>query len=339
MSIKNFVCSKCKKVFHSKYNLERHINRKTPCDYSVELKCDKCGKEFSTKFNYGRHIKRKTDCSNNVQLEVEREKTKQQEAKIKQEEEKTKRELEKIKLKAEMELKKMEKELELKQKEIELRTLKTLEIEQAKTERKEKTPQIINNIQNITIQNNFIQYIENKYVTEKVITLNSDRFRKLIKKIFEYYIAKKIPYNCNLCNVSKTAEEFTIIFFKLLFNNETRPFLKCMFYNRDLDTFFGIFDKFSLEDNKNKEVKKIDFEKYVEPIIKPIIIELFKSISEYFKQNDLYQSILDDGYKKFIDITQGKSEILNSLENIAKCILYDDDIITEKEFSEKYENL
>lgn len=50
-------CVKCHKIFK---NLEKHINRKIPCDRI--FKCPKCGKKFNTKYNYNRHINRKTSC-------------------------------------------------------------------------------------------------------------------------------------------------------------------------------------------------------------------------------------------------------------------------------------
>lgn len=54
-------CPKCKKQFDSKYNLGRHLNRKTPCETIVEsndrseFKCHFCKRIMSSKRNLKRH--------------------------------------------------------------------------------------------------------------------------------------------------------------------------------------------------------------------------------------------------------------------------------------------
>ena len=57
-----FACEKCGNTFSSKYNLERHVNRKTPCEPIIEKKreldfsCVYCNREFSRKQNLRRHM-------------------------------------------------------------------------------------------------------------------------------------------------------------------------------------------------------------------------------------------------------------------------------------------
>ncbi len=54
-------CKGCKKVFDTKYQYERHINRKTPCDKG-DLQCPKCELVFNNRTLYNRHMNRKTPC-------------------------------------------------------------------------------------------------------------------------------------------------------------------------------------------------------------------------------------------------------------------------------------
>jgi len=57
-----FQCEKCGNTFSSRFNLERHLNRKTPCDPIIEKKkeldfsCIYCNREFSRKQNLRRHL-------------------------------------------------------------------------------------------------------------------------------------------------------------------------------------------------------------------------------------------------------------------------------------------
>jgi uncharacterized C2H2 Zn-finger protein len=58
----SFTCEKCDKTFDRKIDLERHVNRKTPC--YTELKCERCFKSFLRLSNYKQHMNRKTPCYN-----------------------------------------------------------------------------------------------------------------------------------------------------------------------------------------------------------------------------------------------------------------------------------
>lgn len=56
-----FKCTKCCKLFTCQFNLNAHVNKKTPC-FSEEIntdgiKCDFCNNTFSTQSNLNRHIK------------------------------------------------------------------------------------------------------------------------------------------------------------------------------------------------------------------------------------------------------------------------------------------
>ncbi len=333
-----FICDKCKKEFYSKFNLERHHNRKTPCFIS-ETTCTRCLQEFKSVYLLEKHMKKKIPCKsykkrdknlqldsassnkNNtkvqIKLEIEKEKTIQKEIDAKKEE---------MRMQHEKEMKLLDLEI------LKLRTEKNLEIENKKTERKEKTAHVINNIETINIQNNFIQHIENKYIVDNMHTIDSPHFRSEnnLKKIFNKYITNS-EFNCYLYSLCKTAEEFTILFLRILFNNEALPKIKFMFYNKDLGNFYGIFKQLSNEENK-KEVKQIEYEKYIDPILRPIVLELYRILEDYFVKSDNTPSTSDEDYHKFLDITQNRMEGLNQLKNMAKDILYENNIISKDEY-------
>lgn len=44
-----FACPKCYKIFRDNHDLQKHINRKIPCDKDHTIRCDKCKREFSCK--------------------------------------------------------------------------------------------------------------------------------------------------------------------------------------------------------------------------------------------------------------------------------------------------
>lgn len=62
-------CSKCNKEFETNYKLNRHNDRKIPCDNVI--KCNKCEKIFKTTQQLQNHIKRKIPCeSASIQLKI-----------------------------------------------------------------------------------------------------------------------------------------------------------------------------------------------------------------------------------------------------------------------------
>ncbi len=250
-------CTKCKKKFVSQYLLDKHINREIPCDQ--EIKCEKCGKIFEKKVYLERHMKRKTPCitiNQNIklsQLEIEKEKTKRE---IEKEKEKTRRELEKLKLKSELEIIKINKESENKQKEIELKMNKSLEIEKAKTDRKEKTASIINNINtqniNIEVTNNINNIFDAK------IVLNSDKFKtKDVSHLFESINNPKIIEQ--LCKDNDSLTNLLANIIKIAYNNDNNPESRYFIHNKPSNHFL-------IADEKTGEYKIVDYneiEKYI----------------------------------------------------------------------------
>ncbi len=56
-------CFKCFKKFDTKFNLERHLNRKTPCNEKKEDNiCNICEKEFKSKTGLDYHKNKKNPC-------------------------------------------------------------------------------------------------------------------------------------------------------------------------------------------------------------------------------------------------------------------------------------
>lgn len=53
-------CTKCNNTFNSTYVLEKHLNRKTPCD--IILQCTRCDKVFKTTRELNSHANRKFPC-------------------------------------------------------------------------------------------------------------------------------------------------------------------------------------------------------------------------------------------------------------------------------------
>lgn len=57
---KQFICDKCNHTFTSNYNLNRHKNRKTPCDNqdNKKFKCTNCNKGYVNKSNLNKHARK-----------------------------------------------------------------------------------------------------------------------------------------------------------------------------------------------------------------------------------------------------------------------------------------
>lgn len=290
-----YTCNKCNKTFNKKLNYERHINKKVPCDQLESFTCENCGKDFNKIFNYERHKKRKTPCTrinseennqrmqSSIQLEIEKEKTRQ-------EEEKTKRELKKLKLK--IELKKQESES--KKEEIELIRLKNLEIEQAKTNRKEKTASIINNINTQNIKIEVTNHINNNF--DARIVLDSDKFRtKDVSHLFD--IIKKPKIMEQLCEDNNSLTNLLANIIKIAYNNDNIPESRYFISDKESDYFL-------MPDEDSGQYKIVDYneiEKYIKKTtnnsyneIKKIIDKnvLPKSKSEEFK---LYENMYING--------------------------------------------
>lgn len=274
-----YKCYKCKKRFTSEYLLNKHLNKTISCD--VVLKCNKCEKKFETSFLLNRHLSRKTPCnnitenilSNNMIL------LKIEEAKIEQEKEKTKRELEKLKIKKEI----IETQSQFKQKEIELKTAKSLEIEKAKTYRKEKTASIINNINNQNIKIEVTNHINNMF--DAKIVVNSDRFKsKDVSHLFD--IIKNEKKMEQLCKDNKSLTNLLANIIKIAYNNDNFPESRYFISDKENEQFLSA-------DENTGEYKIVEYEE-IEKHIKKTTNKSFNEIKKIIDKKVLHKSKEED---------------------------------------------
>ena len=65
------ICSKCNKSFKTNRDLNKHKNRKKPCDIITDYKCNNCLSFFSSQGNLITHLK--NYCTNKKKMLVEKE--------------------------------------------------------------------------------------------------------------------------------------------------------------------------------------------------------------------------------------------------------------------------
>lgn len=158
MVMDNNKCSKCHKTFSNKYNLEKHLKKKIPCDRII--KCTNCNKVFKTISHLTRHMNRKNPCQSINEKEKE-----------------------------------FEQELIIldKKKEIKLELMdKQLEIEKEKTNRKQlcSTTTINNNNSNNIIINAPTYNVNvfsvenvNNNIEKNILTLGMDVFKSIMDEL------------------------------------------------------------------------------------------------------------------------------------------------------------
>lgn len=81
-----FQCDKCDKIFNREIDLNRHMNRKIPCNR--KLQCPRCFKIFNIMGDLKRHINKKLQCYDKkseleLQIKLEQEKNKGKELELK----------------------------------------------------------------------------------------------------------------------------------------------------------------------------------------------------------------------------------------------------------------
>lgn len=328
------ICPKCNKKFYSIYTLNKHLNRKNPCDKVIQ--CDRCKKIFKKQCELDSHSKRKFPCKSPIEIQSATERELQ-----------LRLEIEKVKAEVKIQLtnKKMimkEKELEVKAKQREINKEKILgaieiiearnaaaakrgtAIELLKTERKEKTPQVIHNnitnnyIINVTqhikkncidittptmselpnIKNNFIETIS---LVDDDDPVDTDRKQKEIKRIF------------NDCKDGTAVVKEVI---KSSFNNMRTPNMQFIFFYRPANKFFGIFDTPSLD----YDVRVIEFNGDLLPTFTNTLLETFgiivDDIPKCIKISKYYENDDDEkNYYKHLNLEQFKSNILPNIPN------------------------
>jgi hypothetical protein len=200
-------CNKCQKEFTSEYLLHKHINRKISCD--IVLTCKICGKVFKQPHHLEQHKNKKNPCKIKKITIIEEQK-----------------EILQYKHSLELEIIKAKKE-------------SALEIEYARTNRKEKTPQIINtkiiNTQN-NIVNNFNVPFPDKGVISATLLDCKYSIKRILKDIDETDAINKVYF-------SKDIQKLPIEFINNTYNNDKYPHNKNMWYNKNLNTFYCVINE------------------------------------------------------------------------------------------------
>ncbi len=289
-----YKCTKCKKKFDCRSALERHYQRKTPCDQEDQFTCFRCKKVFNVKLNYERHINKKIPCPDNTRSEsstssdkiaLQREKIKLKEKlaeneieklrlkteqirlKTEQKEKDRLAEIEKLKIKNETKEKDRQKEIEvqkLKNEKVQLQKEKNVEVENKKAERKERTATIINK-DNATINiNNITNNINNIYTYDcKIDEEAIEKFkRRVLESINKYHAI-------NTINRMGGITDMIIYCIAYNFNNDNYPKLKYLKYDQDNKIYFkydtDAFKPVEFEDIEQE--LRIAFEKMCKKIL------------------------------------------------------------------------
>ena len=257
------ICNKCNKEFSSKSNLTQHLNRKTSCVKEIiRFICINCGQEFASNFNLQRHMNKKNKCKSKLEIEIE--------LKIKLENEKHKNNLE------------LEKE---KRETIEAKKNAAIEIEKIRSERKERTTNIINVeiINNIT--NNVINNLNNTYNDNRIV-YNSTGLEYIHSNKMISYDVDKVT---DIYDKSKDAIEMSEHILKDHFNNDNHTETKCLFYDPETEKFY----------KKTKSGWKIVNYEKIDPVITHIVDEGLDKIKDAVEEP---HSIDDEDYDKFQSI-------------------------------------
>jgi hypothetical protein len=330
-------CERCKVQFTNEYLLQKHLNRKIPCD--IIFKCIICKKILASKKSLERHEKKQKPCIEvkeikpNEKKEIKiSEKQRQKELELEIQKEKSRRKEGERKFKLEL-LEKKEtekrKQIELKlqlqqEKIIALKELKELEyamldkkardnkeyinmyaennkskkasaleiikakaesmknIEVMKNERKEQTPQIINN--NVTINNiNIcINHIKENHLDKLDIDFNQmqptaiEYFKKNILHSNENISARTLIH---IFNKYDTCNGIMDHILRMAYNNLERNNKRCVWYMKDHEYYFAG----SLKGDE-KTVRKIDFGKDLFPLLKNTLTSTLIPMTEFVKK-------------------------------------------------------
>jgi hypothetical protein len=244
------ICEKCEKSFKSKQGLIRHKSRKISCDIPVNLDCPRCKKTFKTKQNLDKHLVKKNICQIiSYQKDFDKE--------VLLMEIKHRNVLEKIAAQKN----------------------KEIEIEMLKLQRKEKTPQVINNI----INDNRIQQINNFHVpmNSKNVLDFSEETRK--QAIQHFYTSTNIEDAVDMVYPPYINSSLPSRIINKLHGTEAHPKYRNVWYNVELDSFYVI------EKEGWKVVNKTDIiESQIRNSLSDSLEFLKKSVKNYRSNDDMY---------------------------------------------------
>lgn len=349
-------CKTCKKIFSSKYNLEKHLNKQIPC--GEFLQCNMCKKTFKIVRDLNNHMNRKNPCKpiaetkvnteKELMLKLEIEKIKITEKKLEVEmgkievekerlafkKQESDRKLERDRIKENIELEKIVARNALEREKIAARDA----LEDKKMERKKNTvADINNNIKNnihITNITNITNNIENKYFGINKLTINDLQYiENMHMDQFIYDPDVDTPDDLkrqhDLLKEIYTKSSNDISYCKNIlthfYNNPNSQENRCIFYNRKEDIFFGI----TVIDGE-KKVTELEFDTDIKPqfinTVKRLLDILAKRIPPLYKNPTQYFENLDDKIKRMFKldslrlIKKNISEVYPEIKNISSDI-------------------
>lgn len=253
----SFKCKKCKNYFITKYLLDKHINRKYPCD--LDLQCKKCNKKFPTFPQLERHMNRKTPCASAENPKVVSKKLSDDEKFMMQ------LELEKFKIETEKELKlkELETKILLQEKSTQGRKeLITLRKENTKIENSTVNSHNTiedNRVINIQIINNAIAHIEENYKNNKTIEDTALMYDVIYEKIVRDISYSNIPLSVEIYNLGEDVVDNILDFCY------SSPAKRCLFYIEMPDILLSLV-KDKDNNNRVKELKGLNLQKELENI-------------------------------------------------------------------------
>jgi len=268
-------CSKCNNTFNSEYVLNKHLNRKIPCD--TILQCTRCDKVFKTIRDLNSHENRKFPCKiTDLNFESEQ-REKDRELKLHLETEKNIRKDQAI-LIEQQKLDMRDKEaaaraanLQLQMEIAQLKCNSKLELAQAlqnnKVAFKEQYPSSVTNITNIT--NIFINNIKDTYLD--TTNLCFTQIAKHRHKMFNTTIRQnnlrmytgKNNWFIDVFNQYNSSSDMIKHFLRHAYSNDTELNTRCIFYHNIIKQFYAIYIKDDITNNRKdvKQLQLIDYDK------------------------------------------------------------------------------
>lgn len=321
-----YSCEKCSKVFKSNYLLDKHLNRKTPCD--IILQCSKCNKMFATTRLLTNHLDRKTSCMVAI-IDINLSKL---ELKLEIEKEKTLQISEKALMQTDLINKRAIAQADLISKRLSAKIFtkdKDLEKEYLKTKRKEITAQIVNekiladrklaeykHLDYLRIkEEEAFKYVESRILTNEVV-FDINELSHLLMHLIRN----------NILDVKKVFEEFTTIeecstaLLQVIFNNDEYPQFKSLFYFLEIDKYFII--KLI---NGIKKASLVNFNNIV-PDITNLLLQGYRELhcicNSQFRSNERIPTLYQ--IDKYADILQDLNSKYYNMPTSTKLIGYQD---------------
>lgn len=313
-------CSKCNNTFNSEYVLNKHLNRKIPCD--IVLQCARCNKVFQTIRDLNSHENRKFPCKiTDINFEREQ-REKDRELKLHLETEKNNIR-EKTLLIEQRKLDMRDKESAARaantQKQMEIAQLKCnnkLELAQViqsnKISLKEQFPSAVTNITNIT--NTFINSIQDTYfITNDTCFTKVTEYRiKRFKEIQEYNqtcaLLREINWYIEVFNKYDTTQEIVKHFLRHAYLSNTELNTRCIYYHEIIDQFYAVYI------TDVKKLQPIDYRKDLHEEFISCIKLYTSAMLDAVK--DLHYDINNDAHAKPIGKINEMKQLQRVLHNI-----------------------